>query len=282
MPKALFARASFDEDFSYVAGVILGDGHIGETRKERRIPCQYVALTNTDLDFVTEFAQKLSNLIGPGTAKIRSTVIPHYKLRYSYRRHSHWLYTMLNRPVPEIFQDTKSLMFFLKGLFDSDGCISYRKVGGRLYKHVIFYTTTTDIKDTIQQILETIGIRYSIYVTRTRKKKLKDGHWLIPNNPNYYQIRLSTKQAIERFAELIPPLIPHKQSKLEQLLQEMKTHGCVDAETGRKIISPAVKKKLATATTVYWNGQLGKKRKEEQSTRLKRVWRDKHTQSTIC
>jgi intein/homing endonuclease len=257
MAKILFALEDYDDNLSYIAGVIMGDGSLHEYLNKNRkgtmrtTPCHTVCLGNTDLDFVNEFATRISYLIGPGTAKIKKNQYS-YKPIYHYSRHSHWLYSLFNREPKEIMSDVHSPLHFLKGLFDSEGCVSFHRKNNRLHKALSISTSDISIKEIVQQILEQNGIRYNISAQKSRKQKMKDGHWLIPKNPYVFQVVIGTKYSIERFAEIMPSLIPRKQIKLEQLLKEMKTLGGIDPETGQRIMSITTRKKMSEARTAYW------------------------------
>lgn len=275
MPKVLFSRASFEEDLSYVAGVIWGDGHIHESNKIRKTPSHSIILSNTDLDFMNEFEKAVSRLIGPGTAKIRQFPESPYKSYYTYVRHSHWLYHLFNQELSEVMSDIHSPLQFLKGIFDSEGCITFHRKDNRLHKALTISTTTIDVKETVQQILEQNDIKYNICIQKTKKKKMKDGHWIIPNNHYCFYITIGTKQAIERFAEIMPRLISRKQTKLEQLLKEMAERGFTDLETGHKISSIQTRKKQSTARKKYWDNASSERRKKaaEQMSQTIKKWR---------
>ena len=272
------SQHDFNKTFSYITGVIFGDGHINEyLKKGHKTPKHTITLSNTDLDFLTEYQIAISNLLGLGFAKIRKySSESGYKPQYVYSRHSHWLYHLLNRNLSKISDNIHYPLFFLKGLFDSEGCVSYTKSKNRLYKALTISTTSIEIKEYVQKILKQHGISFTISNQKTHKKQMKDGHWLIPHTSYTFMIKIGKKQAIQRFAEIMPKLIPRKQEKLEQLLVEMSKRGFIDAETGKKIASEESKLKASEARKKYWerNPQEKKRAAEVMSKTISKCWKN--------
>jgi intein-encoded DNA endonuclease-like protein len=262
MPKVLFSRADFDTHFSYIAGAILGDGHLRNYKYRHQDHYNReigLCLSNTDKAFVEEFATHIIALIGPSAARIRAYNVPHYKTRYSYKRNSKFLYDLLNHPLPELAPDIRQPLHFLKGIFDSEGCVYYHLSSpNRLYKNLSITTTNDELKTLMTKILTTEGIHFTIYLQKTSKRMMRDGHLLIPNTPIAYCIQIRAKDDIIRFAEIMPNLIPRKQKKLEQLLNLMSGRGRIDVTTGHRLWSADARSKLSVTKKEWWRAKHAK------------------------
>jgi intein-encoded DNA endonuclease-like protein len=108
------------EDLAYVIGVRLGDGYAYKKGDDHGI-----GLQAKDKEFVEEFGICLCNVLG------RELVRPQkYAGTYIIRVTSKTLYELLRKPVdlkrikPYVEHCPKCAAAFLRGLFDSEGCVS--------------------------------------------------------------------------------------------------------------------------------------------------------------
>jgi LAGLIDADG-like domain len=100
--------------------------------------------------------------------------------------------------------------WYLAGLFDGEGCVSYTQGSqGFAQKVVELSNTDRSIIDTAVAALEELEIPYSL----RGPIHLREERWT-----PYYSIRLSNYEAIARFAELVPFQCENKRKKIEHIV----------------------------------------------------------------
>jgi intein-encoded DNA endonuclease-like protein len=131
------------EDLAYVIGVRLGDGYTYE-----KSYCYIIGLRAKDKEFVEEFGRCLGNVLG------REPIRPWKDAagRYIAEAASKTLYELLKKPVDlkrirkYVEHCPKCAAAFLRGLFDSEGCVS--KAG-----YIYLYNTNYEVLVYAQKLL---------------------------------------------------------------------------------------------------------------------------------
>ena len=201
----------FDENLSYILGVLCGDGYLDYSNK--RMTWQ-VGLDSIDKEFNFEFSKKLHNFFGIYTktnlrkkrkitwnrqyvTKLCSKEACDFILNISDFKVSDW-------KIPEqiILGGADLKLAFLKGFFDSEGEID--KKNGRVGAISINFFGLRDIKN----ILQNFSIRSTII-------KRKDSRL---NSRQKYVLRIHDKKSIFLFYELIGFTIVRKQRILKDFL----------------------------------------------------------------
>jgi len=112
------------DDFWYIIGVLHGDGYITGNK---------ICLETIDFDFAQSFKKCLSNIgIHPRIDKlIRNDNLHTYKKGFIYRTSANSLFFVENYKKIKLkgikVLPKKYKIAFLRGLFDSDGCLAQRK-----------------------------------------------------------------------------------------------------------------------------------------------------------
>jgi intein-encoded DNA endonuclease-like protein len=130
------------EDLANVIGVILGDGYTGE-----RSHGYIIGLEAKDKEFVEDFGRRLGNILG------RKPIRPWKNAgRYVVEATSRVLFELLRKPVDlkrirmHIEHCPKCVAAFLRGFFDSEGCV--HKAG-----YIYLFNTNYEVLVCVQKLL---------------------------------------------------------------------------------------------------------------------------------
>ena len=119
------------EDLANVIGVCLGDGYTTSEKNDDYV----IGLKAKDKEFVEDFGRRLGNVLG------RKPIKPKFKKnegKYVAKAKSKTLYELLRKPIDlkrikkYVEHCPKCTAAFLRGLFDSEGCVSKE---GYIYLH---------------------------------------------------------------------------------------------------------------------------------------------------
>jgi len=119
IPSLEFLKPS--EDLANVIGVILGDGYAYEASYGH-----IIGLKAKDKEFIEDFGRRLGNVLGRKAIRPRKDIAG----RYIAEAASKTLYELLKKPVDlkrikkYVEHCPKCVAMFLRGLFDSEGCVS--------------------------------------------------------------------------------------------------------------------------------------------------------------
>jgi intein-encoded DNA endonuclease-like protein len=119
IPSLEFLKPS--EDLANVIGVVLGDGYAYEASYGH-----IIGLKAKDKGFVEDFGRRLGNVLGRKAIRPRKDIAG----RYIAEAASKTLYELLRKPVDlkrirrYVEHCPKCAAAFLRGLFDSEGCVS--------------------------------------------------------------------------------------------------------------------------------------------------------------
>jgi intein-encoded DNA endonuclease-like protein len=131
------------EDLANVIGVRLGDGYAYKTRYG-----YIIGLKAKDKEFVEDFGRRLGNVLGRKPIRPRKDIAGRYIAEVSSRT----LYELLRNPVDlkrirrYVEHCPKCAAAFLRGLFDSEGCISEKG-------YIVLHNTNYDLLVYMQRLL---------------------------------------------------------------------------------------------------------------------------------
>jgi intein-encoded DNA endonuclease-like protein len=179
------------EDLANVIGVCLGDGYTYENSAG-----YIIRLQAKDKEFVEDFGRRLGNVLG------REPIRPWKNAKtYVAEASSKTLYELLRKPVDlkrikkYVEHCKKCTAAFLRGLFDSEGCVSKRG-------YITLYNTNYEVLVYAQRLLRRFGIEST-------------GPW--PGNNCYYiYIRA---ESLPKFYRHVGFTIRRKQKRLEEYLK---------------------------------------------------------------
>lgn len=214
-------------DLAYIYGVLVGDGHIEKSDKRRTYR---VVLNVTDKDFAEKFVlalkkwSKMSPTTSERTVKHDHTTkygslikcVSHYHVvRLASKQVVKFLLSKIkcktyNWRVPmDVLNtsDEKIICSFLKGFFDSEGCVIF---GNPFNRRVEATTVQKEGLKEIRSLLKKIGIISRI--TQSKEQKMK----------GLYEVIISGRKNLEAFAEKVNFSIHRKRIVLESLLKSYK------------------------------------------------------------
>jgi intein-encoded DNA endonuclease-like protein len=198
------------EDLGYVIGVRLGDGYTRETSYG-----YVIGLEANDKEFVEEFGRRLGNVLG------RKPIKPKFRKNertYVAYARSKTLYELLRKPIDlkrikkyvEHCPDCTAA--FLRGLFDSEGCVSK---GGYIY----LYNSNYEVLVYAQRLLRRrFGIESTGPWPSTKKgttKYIRGKRYKANEDCYYIYIRA---ESLPNFYRFIGFTIERKQKRLEEYL----------------------------------------------------------------
>ena len=198
---------------AYILGVICGDGYLHRTKNDS----YQVALQAVDKDFVLEFSNCIKNVyrLEPSFTKIMikkdnwndkwqtricSKEIFYDILEYGMFNTSSW------RIPKVIFNSSKKVKCsFIKGFFDSEGCVDKsRKIVG-------VSTNKIGLKE-LKNLLFSLDIESNILKRKSKSANRKD----------LFYLNITCKENIKKYSKFIGFSIKRKMLKLENLLNNYK------------------------------------------------------------
>ena len=201
------------EDLGYVIGVCLGDGYTSENNV---LDGYVIGLQAKDIEFVEKFGRCLGNVLGRKPIRPRK-----YAGTYVAEATSKTLYELLKKPVDlkrikkYVEHCKKCTAAFLRGLFDSEGCIG--KDG-----HIKLYNTNYEVLVYAQRLLwRYFGIESTgPWPHKQKGTTMHDPRTgkLYKTKKDCYYIYIRT-ETLPNFYRFIGFTIKRKQKRLEEYLR---------------------------------------------------------------
>jgi len=200
-----------NEDFHYIKGVIAGDGSVCLTKRGG-----YTQLNDVvDKDFAEYFHNTLERWSGL-KASLSSHQRKHRKLGWHVVLCSVFVAEFLKESEPSINLE------FLKGFYDSEGCIYYGKGNPRGWsRYVSISNSKLELLEKIKQFLEEQGVKsyLRLVVKKGQLGKINDRTFY--HNKDCFTLFIFSNHGIRWFAENIGFRIQRKQAKLLESLKTM-------------------------------------------------------------
>jgi adenylosuccinate synthase len=103
----------------------------------------------------------------------------------------------------------KIIKSYLRGLFDTDGCVSFHKKKQNIYGRIKFSNTSEILIREMQQMLYLIGIHSHVSIYKNKKKK----------RLTVFNIEISSIEDIIKFSERIGFISKYNNNKLDKLIE---------------------------------------------------------------
>jgi intein/homing endonuclease len=178
------------EDLAYLCGIFAGDGSIGYRKKKNEYSIKVVGNPKDEKEFYHQ-------VIGPRFEKVFG-IFPKMryhdsKTTYGFSIYSKTIYLYLTNfiglpsgvkysslKIPELFlQDKKFTTAFIRGVFDTDGCISFKK-GDKTYPNYPVINLTSKSANFIRQVsdfLKSIDFKISeLYDYKHKDIRIPQGY----------------------------------------------------------------------------------------------------------
>lgn len=176
--------------FWYLIGIISTDGHISNRSN-------VVSIFQNDHDYletlqkILEHKGKIYQSIGENgepkifTLHLLSEQLRNFLIDNKFDSDKRYTVPFLNCPK-------EYLNFYLRGLFDGDGCIAYRYISGRMEGQLIQFTTGSKfMKDGLKDCLESLGWKVSVF------EKLSQA------NNIYWDVKIDNRDDVLAFCQYI-------------------------------------------------------------------------------
>lgn len=107
----------------------------------------------------------------------------------------------------KIFQNKKLSVHFLRGYFDTDGCLYLEKRNGKLYPRVEMASISEKFIQQLKEVLEYLGFKLSYYIERRQKHGWQDLHRIIIRGNNmvekwFSEIKPANPKHLKKFNKL--------------------------------------------------------------------------------
>lgn len=208
IPRGRFLNSNFHKispELGYILGVIAGDGYVIVKRTKGRI-----GLEVRDKDFAQYFHNQLEKWSGLKISlsfnenkKLYTIVL--YSLRAARFLVDFNIYNLINF-------DNKIKANFLRGLFDSEGCVSASNLETprKATRFISFHNSDKKLTFLVKTLLESLGIR-----VQNVDKIIGSG---FNKHGIYFRLRIGGKNNLKMFKNKIGFSIGRKNKKLEELL----------------------------------------------------------------
>jgi len=192
---------SSSKDLYYILGVVLGDGSVGKEGRNYTIK-----LNQTEKDFAQTFKSALTRIgLHPSCFTVERPP-PSKKLQYVVKANSiifhKWFKSLTLRDIERMVGQRDDFMIsFVKGLYESDGGVSYYKPN---HRRIDFYSNKRELLELAQRLLRHLGFRPKLY-SRARTGGFKP-------RPNFlrWQLRLVGNPQTDRFLGMVKPCIKNE------------------------------------------------------------------------
>ncbi|MBR9693185.1 hypothetical protein GOV07_04640 [Candidatus Woesearchaeota archaeon] len=180
-----------NEDVAEETGIHVGDGSMNIYASSGNGACYTLAChERDDREYIDSFVLPLIKKIYGKTPKPRNWSEGTYGFRFCSKEIILFKHNILGLPlgrkdnisVPKQILSNKQLMFaFLRGLFDTDGCVPLWRTNGALYPRIQFVSISRRLTDQVAEFLRSEGFRVTFWVHTTPKKNWKEAYCLSIN-----------------------------------------------------------------------------------------------------
>lgn len=231
--QGYYDEKSIIEEESVMAGLLIGDGMVHKANNDLILLC----IGSKDQDY---FDSEISSFIGKHRPEIKDYA---YEVNTSLRAKD--LDRVWNRIIPEqyLYGSSSKVRGFLRGLYSANGSV--------VDKRITLKTTSPMLRDQVQVLLSSVGIRS--YFT-TNKVTNTIHHNGIYESKESYDINISTDR--ELFYNSIGFIQKYKMLKLESTLgttkEGLKTHDIIEIiPLGEEEVFNIT---VNNSTHTYWTG----------------------------
>jgi len=213
IPPAAKWKAEPSRELAYITGVLHGDGSVykNEANYEYKIELAVI-----DKEFAETFSKVIAKLLNrkyiePWWNKKEKKWQIEYRSKAFYQWYKRCEEKGLEGFKPYIEHDTEMIRYYLKGLFDSEGC-NYRN------KRIKLSNSNIELLEYVQYLLK----KYYNIISTGPYLQRKTGTKMIINgietlyNRDFYVISICRKQHIQKFLEEIGFSIVRKQLGLRK------------------------------------------------------------------
>jgi len=213
--KTKFIDLSPSPELSYIIGVYFGDANIYYRKKTGSY---YFRIKVVDKDFVDVVKNSLIKLgLNPTISYVEEKTRSN---RWHVEASSKSLYKFLSQDKEELFKVAEKYPEdFLRGFFDSEGCVNWSEKHRRLFVSCSNYDL--NVLKFCQELLDNLDIGSRIFLTKRKGTEVIIRGEIYRYNNDLYELRIISKIEIVKFANIIGFSIKRKQEKLEKALKTL-------------------------------------------------------------
>ncbi len=202
-------------ELAYIIGVIFGDGSVS-FRKSGRSYNYRIRLKVVDKEFAEEFYECLRSI----------GLKPSFRLERDRTRCDRWcveangklLYEFLKQPKEKLFDVARQFPTeFLRGFFDSEGCVYWNERRKRLLITASNYDL--ELLQFVQKLLASLNIHSKIYLQAYEGKSVRIRDEYYEYKQDFYRLDIYRLSAVAEFAKSVGFTIPRKAEKLRDKLR---------------------------------------------------------------
>jgi len=200
-------------ELAYVIGVIFGDGSVSFKRKGYKYR---IRLKVVDKEFAEEFKRCLEALgLKPSIRLERDRTRCD---RWCVEANSKILYEFLSQPKKKLFEIARLFPTeFLKGFFDSEGCVYWNECKKKLLITAGNYDL--ELLQFVQKLLASLSIHSKIYLQAYKGKSIRIRNEYYEYKQDFYRLDIYRRSAVTEFAKNVGFTISRKAKKLKDKLK---------------------------------------------------------------
>lgn len=200
-------------ELAYVIGVVWGDGW---TQKNEAKKHYVIAMATKDKDFAETFNKKICKVLGKSQLYSICKIRDLFTVNATSKKLFYFLDSDAAKKVIEKYPAD-----FIRGLADSDGCVSFSWRGIRLEKEVSIANTDYELLTYVADLL-----KKKFHINSVMGKYKMGSHMgpqgvVIKSTKQCYALRIRRRQDIEKFAHFVGFTMKRKQEALKALCKEM-------------------------------------------------------------
>lgn len=215
--EELIRRNGNTPEMAYCLGATLGDGCIAKTNRGGLFICLMVR----DESFAKEFF-RAANVISGGyatfTMKHRSTVSvianrvvksegTYFFVRICMTALCRWM-KRANEEGFVLTQNPEFIGAFLRGVFDSDGCVPRREKNPRRWAVELVNGSESET-ELLKRCLERLGIRFSVYLDARKASSL-------------HRMVIRSHESILKFSDSVGFTTSHRKERLQRIVETLR------------------------------------------------------------
>ena len=206
-----------NKNFAILYGIMLGDGCLSLTSKNKKI----VFIAGSLRDDIPFFEKSINSILKGLIGRTYPIKTKNYKGSIELIFMNQKLFDFINGfgfPIgkkgnklfiPKIFYDKRLVKYLIRGFFATDGSLVLTNNNGTLYPRVEANGIAKNLIKEINDYLNLVGIKSNLYLA---KRKKLSGY---SNRKEQYRLQVNGKENLKKFTKIIGFINPKQIERLE-------------------------------------------------------------------